>query len=734
MTDYNHSYDTNEAIIQRLDELMENSDKTYDSPRIRRAIEFAVAAHEGQFRQSGEEYVCHPLHVACILVEIGMDSDAVAAALLHDVVEDTAVELSEIANLFGQDVADLVDGVTKITKMNFSTREEQHAENVRKMLLAMSKDVRVMIIKLADRLHNMRTSDGWEEQKQRDKARETLDIYAPLAHRLGIRTIKDELEDRSLRILDPVAYKEIGEKLTMHANERTDFLQGIQERIGEHLKEYGLSANISGRVKSYAGIYRKMYMRGRAFDEIFDIYAVRVIVDNLNDCYNALGVIHEMFTPLPNRFKDYISTPKPNMYQSLHTTVVSKEKIPFEVQIRTWDMHYTAEYGIAAHWKYKAGIQKKDKLEERLAWVRQFIENQKDVDDAEDIVRSIKTDLDVEDVFVFTPKGDVVNLPEGSTVIDFAYNIHTAVGNRMVGAKVNGRIVPLDYKVKTGEIVEVLTTSAANHGPSRDWLSIVHTGEARNKIRSWFKKERREENIQQGRAELERELSRNLIRLPEERMEQFLMNQAKKQHCATLDDFYAAIGYGGVLLSRLLPRIKEEYNRIRREEHIAATPLQPVTPPPRRRNMGGVVIDNLDDCLVKFAQCCNPVPGDPIVGFITRGYGVSIHRRDCCNVPKDIKNAANKERWVNVQWEQSVDTQFNANLRIIAHDQVNLLLKIATTLSNLHVPVHSINARDQENGAVVTMTVAVNSVDHLEYVIGKLRAVPGVDDVQRTSV
>ncbi len=734
MSERDHCYEKKETIIQRMEELIENSDKPYDSLRIRKAMEVAIAAHDGQLRQSGEEYVCHPLHVACILVEIGMDSDAVVAALLHDVVEDTDIELGEIASLFGQDVADLVDGVTKITKMDFSTREEQHAENVRKMLLAMSKDVRVMIIKLADRLHNMRTSDGWKEQKQRDKARETLDIYAPLAHRLGIRTMKEELEDRSLRILDPVAYKEIEEKLAMHADERTAFLKGIQERIGEHLAEYGLTANISGRVKSYAGIYRKMYMRGRAFDEIFDIYAVRVIVDNLNDCYNALGIVHEMFTPLPNRFKDYISTPKPNMYQSLHTTVVSKEKIPFEVQIRTWEMHYTAEYGIAAHWKYKAGIQKKDKLEERLAWVRQFIESQKDVDDAEDIVRSIKTDLDIEDVFVFTPKGDVVTLPEGSTVIDFAYNIHTAVGNRMVGAKVNGRIVPLDYKVKTGEIVEVLTTSAANHGPSRDWLNIVHTGEARNKIRSWFKKERREENIQQGRAELERELSRNLIRLPEDRMQQFLMNQAKKQHCATLDDFYAAIGYGGVMLSRLIPRIKEEYNRIRREEHIAATPLQPVTPPPRRRNMGGVVIDDLDDCLVKFAQCCNPVPGDPIIGFITRGYGVSIHRRDCCNVPKDINDASNKERWVNVQWEQSVDTQFNANLRIIAHDQVNLLLKIATTLSNLHVPVHSINARDQENGAVVTMTVAVNSVDHLQYVIQKLRAVSGVDDVQRTSV
>ena len=724
-----------EAIIAELESLIAESDKQYDVVRIRDAMELAISAHNGQMRRSGEEYVCHPLHVACILVEIGMDSDAVVAALLHDVVEDTDIELSEIARRFGADVAGLVDGVTKITQMSFSTREEQQAENVRKMLLAMSKDVRVMIIKLADRLHNMRTSDGWEPQKQRDKAKETMDIYAPLAHRLGIRTIKEELEDRSLRVLDPVAIKEIEENLASHEVERTAFLESIQERIHETLASYGIEAQIFGRVKGYTGIYRKMYMRGRAFDEIFDIYAVRVIVDNVNDCYNALGVVHEMFRPLPNRFKDYISTPKANMYQSLHTTVVGKETIPFEVQIRTWEMHYTAEYGIAAHWKYKAGIQKKDKLEERLAWIRQFIENQQDVDDAEDIVQSIKTDLDIEDVFVFTPKGDVITLPEGSTVIDFAYAIHTAVGNRMIGAKVNSRIVPLDYKVKTGEIVEVLTTSAANHGPSRDWLNIVHTSEARNKIRGWFKKERREENIQQGKADLERELSRNLIRLSDERMEQFLMAQAKKQHCASLDDFYAAIGYGGVMLSRLIPRMKDEYLRMQKEEQTATAPLTPVVTQPRRKpHNGGVIIDQMDDCLVKFAQCCNPVPGDAIIGFITRGYGVSVHRCDCNNVPQDMENNPNKDRWIAVQWEQSQSTEFNANLRIVATDSVNLLLKIATTLANLHIPVHSINARDQEVGALVSITIAVGSVEHLQNVIGKLRAIPGVDDVQRTGM
>ncbi len=731
----NHCFDTKEQVLERLEKLLADSGKTYAVDRIRDAASLAIEAHAGQRRRSGEEYVCHPFHVACLLVEMGLDSDSIVAAILHDVVEDTGIELSAIAARFGQTVADLVDGVTKITKMTFSTREEQQAENVRKMLLAMSRDVRVMLIKLADRLHNMRTSDGWEEQKARDKARETMDIYAPLAHRLGIRAIKEELEELSLKVLDPVAYAEIESNLALQQQERQDFLKTIQQQIHDKLAEYGLEANMSGRVKSIYGIYRKMYMQGHTFEQIFDVYAVRVIVDNVNDCYNALGIVHEMFRPLPNRFKDYISTPKPNMYQSLHTTVVSKQKIPFEVQIRTWDMHRTAEFGIAAHWKYKLGLQKKDdKLEERLRWVRQFIENQQDVDDAEDIVQSIKTDLDIEDVFVFTPKGDVVTLPNGSTVIDFAYSIHTAVGNRMVGAKVDGRIVPLDYRVKTGEIVEVLTSTSKDNGPSRDWLNIVHTGEARNKIRNWFKNERREENIEEGRAELERELSRNFIRLPEERMETFLMAQCRKQHFATLDDFYAAIGYGGVLLSRLIPRMKDEYTRLQREERLAANPLE-AAKSTRRHHSEGVIIDQLDDCLVKFAQCCNPVPGDDIIGFITRGNGVSIHRRDCTNVPKDIENAPNRERWITVEWEAAIKSEFHATLRISAHDSSNLLLKLATLLAGLHVPMHSVNARDLEDGgAVVTMTIAVNSTERLDMVMQRLECVEGVDSVQRANI
>ncbi len=728
--------DKREDLQVRLQRLIAESGRGYDLNKIEKAMELAIAAHDGQRRHSGEEYICHPLNVACILVEMGMDSDSVVAALLHDVVEDTRIELGEIRTQFGDEVAMLVDGVTKITKMTFYTREEQQAENVRKMLLAMSQDVRVMIIKLADRLHNMRTSDGWEPQKRRDKAHETMDIYAPLAHRLGIRAVKEELEDLSLRVLDPVAYKEIEDNLAMRAEERDAFLADIKQRIGERMAEYGLDCQIFGRVKSFSGIYRKMYIQGHSFEEIYDIYAVRVIVNNDSDCYNVLGLVHEMFRPLPNRFKDYISTPKPNMYQSLHTTVLSKQKIPFEVQIRTWEMHYTAEYGIAAHWKYKLGIQKKDKLDERLAWMRQFIESQNEVDDAVDIVQGIKTDLDIADVFVFTPKGDVITLPEGSTVIDFAYAIHSAVGNRMVGAKVDGRIVPLDYRVKMGEIVEVLTTTATDRGPSRDWLNIVHTSEARNKIRGWFKRERREENIQQGRAELERELARNFIRLPQERMEAFIQAQCRKQHYASLDDFYAAIGYGGVLLSRLMPRLKDEYTRIQKEEQIAAAPLTATLTPETKRskNNGGVIIDNMDNCLVKFAQCCNPVPGDPIIGFITRGYGVSIHRRDCTNVPKNIEQSENRERWVWVQWEEGHKTNFNANLRIVADNGNSLLLKLATTLSNMHITVHSINARDTEdNGAVVKLTVEVNSVEHLQMVMDKLGTIEHVSRVERAT-
>jgi GTP pyrophosphokinase len=625
-----------------------------------------------------------------------------------------------------------VDGVTKITKMPFSTKEEQQAENVRKMLLAMSQDIRVVIIKLADRLHNMRTNSGWDPQKRRDKARETLDIYAPIAHRLGIRAIKEELEDISLRLLDPVACGEIEENLSLRSEERAAFLNDIQQRITGRLAEYGMNPYVCGRVKSINGIYRKMYIQGRNFDEIYDVYAIRVIVDTVNDCYNVLGIVHDMFHPLPNRFKDYISTPKSNMYQSLHTTVISHEKIPFEVQIRTWEMHHTAEYGIAAHWKYKLGIQKKDRLEDRLAWVRQFIENQKETDDAEEFVRSIKTDLSSDDVFVFTPRGKVVNLPAGSTVIDFAYAIHSEVGNRMVGAKVDGRIVPIVYQVKTGEIVEVLTTSAQNHGPSRDWLQLVKTSEARNKIRAWYKRERREENIEKGREELEREISRNCIRFTENELQEFLEQQCKKHHCATVEDFYAAIGYGGVLLSRLIPRMKEDYLKLAKSESAAkAAPIPPARP--HRHHNGGVIIENMDNCLVKFARCCNPVPGDDIIGFITRGYGVSVHKQDCVNVPVDVKTCAEPERWVRVEWEDSVREEFKAVLRLLANDRIQLLADVTTQLAGMHVMIYGLQARENGKGeGEILVTIGVNSLQHLQEVMTRLKRISGIVSVERS--
>ncbi len=720
-----------DEAIAALHRAIADSERKYDVKTIDRAIRLACDAHAGQQRYAGGDYVCHPLQVACILLELGMDNETIVAAILHDVVEDTPIELDDIKRDFGEDVALLVDGVTKITQMPFSTREEEQAENVRKMLMAMSKDIRVIIIKLADRLHNMRTNSGWDPQKRRDKAKETMDIYAPIAHRLGIRAIKEELEDISLHLLDPMACEEIEENLSMRSDQRAEFLEAIQEQLRERLGEYGMKPYVCGRIKSIAGIYRKMYMQGRAFDEIYDVYAVRIIVDTVNDCYNVLGIVHDQFHPIPNRFKDYISTPKANMYQSLHTTVISHEKIAFEVQIRTWEMHRTAEYGIAAHWKYKLGIQKKDRLEDKVAWVRQFIESQQDVDDAEDIVRSIRTDLSSDDVFVFSPRGRVVSLPRGSTVIDFAYAIHSEVGNRMVGAKVDGRIVSIDYEVNTGEVVEILTTSAPNHGPSRDWLQLVKTSEARNKIRSWYKRERREENIEKGREELEREMARNFIRLSDEDLQELLSAQAKRQHCASIDDFYAAIGYGGILLSRLIPRIKDEAAKYTRNEPITPESIAAAAKPHRHHN-GGVVIDNMDNCLVKFARCCNPVPGDEIIGFITRGYGVSIHKRDCTNVPADPSHSNEPERWVNVSWEDSIREEFKAELRVFVRDRIELLADITAQLASMHVMIYSMQARQIEGGhGEMTVTVGVNSLQHLQEVMARLRRVNGVEEVER---
>ena len=702
---------------------------TFDLNKIEQAYHVAEKAHEGQVRSSGEPYFIHPIEVAFILVDLGMDTDCVCAGLLHDVVEDTEVTLEELGRQFGEVVAALVDGVTKLGKVPLTTKEEQQAENVRKMLLAMSEDVRVIIIKLADRLHNMRTLMYRPEHKQRETSLETMEVYAPIAHRLGMRTVKEELEDRALHYLDPVACREIEQTLEMNKGGRTRFVQNMQERILSRLYEFGIEPHIEGRVKSIYGIYRKIYMKVKSFEEVYDIYAVRIIVESVIDCYNVLGVIHDMFRPIPNRFKDYIANPKPNMYKSLHTTVIGREGVPFEIQIRTWDMHYTAEYGIAAHWKYKAGIQGKDKLEEGLAWVRKIIQAQQESDGAEDIVRTIKTDLSTDDVFVFTPKGDVKSLPAGSNVIDYAYAIHSAVGNKMVGAKIDGRIVPLDTVLKTGQIVEIITTKSASHAPTREWLNVAKTSEARSKIRAWFKKERREENIAEGRASLEIEFKRNNILLPEKEMAEFIQNLARRQHYDSVEDFYAAIGYGGMILSKIMPRLKEDYlRRFKKEE---APVLQPVRP---SKNSNGVVVEGIADMQVKFAQCCNPLPGDEIIGFVTRGHGVSIHKKDCINVRSSMADETQRDRWLNAHFESTaVPKGFRSTLDIVAHDRNALLADISLVLANFRVPLHELNARELKNGnADIVVTFGVQGAEQLSNIIKNIGKVEGVISVERS--
>lgn len=703
-----------------------------DVEQIDKAFNTANRAHEGQLRCSGQPYVIHPILVAKIVAELGMDKESVIAALLHDVVEDTDLTLEDVTEKFGKSVASLVDGVTKLGKVPLSTREEVQAENVRKMLLAMSEDIRVIIIKLADRLHNMRTLEFMPPQKQRDKALETLEIYAPIAHRLGIRAVKEELEDLAIKHLDPVGYAEIEKSLEVRGKSRRDYLDEIKGRIEERVCKSVKDAHIDGRVKSIHGIYRKMYMQNKNFDEIYDVYAIRIIVDTVIDCYNCLGIIHDMFRPIPGRFKDYISTPKANMYQSLHTTVIGKEGIPFEVQIRTWEMHYTAEYGIAAHWKYKLGISGTQKFEERLSWIRQLLESQKDTEDVEEIVRTIKSDLVPEEVFVFTPKGDVISLPTGATVIDFAYAIHSAVGNRMIGAKVDGRIVPIDYKVKTGEIVEVLTSSQQGKGPSRDWLKIVKTSEAKNKIRSWFKKEKREENIVEGKAELEREFKRNFIRLYDQELQAFLTKLAERQHCATLDDFYAAIGYGGISVIRMMPHIKEEYNKILKAKEESQIKI---VPEKKKKGSDGVIVEGIDNCLVKFSKCCNPLPGDEIIGFITRGHGVSIHNRNCTNVPRDIAAAAEPDRWIPAYWSNTVKEEFKATLLATCIDRVGLIADVSGQLANMHVMIHSLTTRELKDGrCTLLMTITVNGVEHLNSVIARISKINGMLSVERSGM
>ncbi len=704
----------------------------YDSEMIKKAYMLARDAHKNQCRRSGEPYIMHPVAVAEILFKLGMDNDCIIGALLHDVVEDTEYDLDYIKKEFGDEVALLVDGVTKLGQIPLSTREEVQAENIRKMFMAMNEDIRVIIIKLCDRLHNMRTLEHMPDYKQREKSLETLEIYAPIAHRLGIRPIKEELEDLAIYYLDPIAYRDIEAKLQLKKESGEKFLNEITAQISERINPVMKNVQITSRVKSVHGIFRKVYIKGKNIEQIFDIYAVRIIVDSMIDCYNALGIIHDMFQPLPGRFKDYISTPKPNMYQSLHTTVLSKEGIPFEVQIRTWEMHRTAEFGIAAHWKYKLDKNGVDSMDNRLEWIRKMLDAGSSSDSPEELVNTIKGDLSSDEVFVFTPKGDVKSLPKGATVIDFAYAIHSAVGNKMVGAKVNGKIVNLDYQVKTGEIVEIMTSNQQGKGPSRDWLNIVKTGESRSKIRSWFKKEKREENIVRGKAEVEHELKRNFIRLGSDRYDDFVQMVAQRQHFSSVDDFYAAVGYGGVQLSRLMPGLKDEYNRHWKLNNDTAQKQQAI-PVKSFKSTNGIVVEGIDNCLVKMAKCCSPVPGEEIIGFINRGTGLTIHKRDCVNVPKDIALSAEPDRWVNAHWDSSVQVEARSTLDVYAINRDGIVLDITMKMANAHVKIYSINARPIDDlNCLTTLTVSVSSKEHLDSITKLLKKVEGVYQIERS--
>ena len=726
-----------DELYGKLIKLVRENMTENDVSLVEKAYFIAKKAHEGQFRFSGEPYIIHPVSVAIILYNLGMDGESMAAALLHDVVEDTDMTKENIQEEFGEDVANLVEGVTKLGKVPIFTKEEQQAENVRKMLMAMSQDIRVIIIKLADRIHNMRTLSFMRPDKRREKAQETLEIYAPIAHRLGIRGVKEELEDLAISYLDPIAYKEIRDRLEQQQSKRKEYLDSIQKKISERIKLVVPNASISGRIKSVHGIYRKMYMQGKSFDEIYDIYAVRIIVDDVIDCYNCLGIIHDMFKSIPGRFKDYISTPKANMYQSLHTTVIGDEGIPFEVQIRTWEMHRTAEYGVAAHWKYKLGMSGRQKFEEKFSWIRQLLESQNVSENPQDIVNTIKTDLVQEEVFVFTPKGTVINLPAGATVVDFAYAIHSAVGNRMVGAKVDGRIVPIDYVVKTGEIVEIITSSQQNKGPSRDWLKFVKTSGARNKIRSWFKKERREENILEGKMEVEREFKRNFIRLSDQQFDKFILDVAQRQRFNSTDDFYAAIGYGGISLNKMMPHIKDEYVKEFKQPEPVEEDVIKITKPSqkkRTKSQEGVVIEGIDNCLIKLSKCCSPVPGDKIIGFITRGHGVSIHKRDCTNVPKVIELADEPDRWIPAGWDSSVKEDFTATVSMTCLDRVGLMADVSKMIADMRVMIYGINTKSKKDGrASLELTIGVNGIEHLNGVMAKLRKINGVLDVERSN-
>ena len=711
METYEYHY---EVMCQALHERMPNANMAL----IDQAVQYANEKHKFQKRKDGSPYIIHPLAVAAIVVEMGLDMDAVLGALLHDCIEDTDASHEEIERLFGATVAELVEGVTKLTRADFSSTEEAQMENLRKMFMAMSKDIRVVLIKIADRLHNMRTMQYQTPAKQVKKCRETMDIYAPLAHRLGMQKMKWELEDIALRYLVPDDYNSIMSYLESHKDEDESFMNAIKLTISERLSNVGINHTAYGRIKHVYSIYRKMQSQGKGMHELYDVYAFRVIVDTIPDCYNVLGHIHDLFNLVPGRFKDYISTPKPNMYQSLHTTVIGKQGIPFEVQIRTWEMHETAEYGIAAHWKYKQNSG--DGNEKDFEWVRRLLESQQDVD-ADEYIQSLKIDMFDDEVFVFTPKGRIVSLPAGSTPIDFAYAIHSGVGNAMIGAKVNNRIANIDSHLQNGDIVEILTSKSAK-GPSRDWLNICKSNQARTKIKQWFKKEKREENVAHGRASFESEMRRVGLPLSITIDPEVSPQLLKKLSFDNWEDMYAAIGYGGLTALKAVGRIRDDINRALKLQHSekAAVPAKVEEHATNRHAVNGVIVEDIDSCMIKFAKCCTPVPGDAIAGFITKGFGVSVHRADCPNAAHR-HDPIQSARWVRVRWANEADQPFETTLELDCITRDGLLLDVATVMSTSRVRLKELNGKDMPgNKSVFTVRFEVKNVAELEQIRTKL--------------
>ena len=718
-------------MIEQLIEKILSYNPEADVDKVREAYDYAEKHHEGQKRNSGEDYIVHPFNVALILAEMNMDVSTIIAGLLHDTIEDTEVTYDDVKERFGEEVAILVEGVTKLKMLSYQTKQEKQAENIRKMVLAMAKDIRVVIVKFADRLHNMRTLEYMTPEKKHDKALETIEIYAPLADRLGMSRVKSELEDLSLRYLDPENYYNLVDMVNRRRSEREALIQSLIDDISKQLKRMGIAADINGRSKNFYSIYKKMMKKGKTFEEIYDLQAIRILVDDVKDCYGALGVVHTMYKPIPGRFKDYISMPKQNKYQSLHTTVIDDNGETFEVQIRTWEMHKTAEYGIAAHWKYKEGAKKSTSFDENLTWLRQLLEWQKDLKDPNEFMETLKVDFFADEVFVFTPNGDVINLPDNSTPIDFAYRVHTAVGNTCVGAKINGRIVSLSHKLKNGEIVEVITNK--NSEPSLDWLSIVASPQARTKIKQYFKVKDRDKNIEKGRAMIEQEAKRLGYRPSEFVRDDWMEDVRQRLKFDNLNDLYSQVGYGSMSVRQVTAKLEEyakEEKRKAMAENMTVEDIAVQEEPKNHRNAGGIVVKGIDNVKVRIAKCCTPVPGDEIVGFITMGRGVSIHRSDCIN----LKNNMNEDRLIPVRWEIDEKEMYSAEIEVRAASKNNVLADIANRIHDARLDIQNLSAReDKDHNLIIRTVVRIHHIDELERLLKKLERVENVYEAYRVS-